>query len=107
MLIATTEISLLSNDNNIHNVEGEIFCHNTVYPDVDVHSEKQRDPLYVFKTTADPYTIYLHEAMKQKYCLQFRIAMQNEIDDRMEDNKLSVVHKSQIPPSATLLPAVW
>ena len=33
--------------------------------------------------------------------------MQKEIDDRMEDNIFSIIHKSQIPKIATVLPVVW
>ena len=52
-----------------------------------------QDPFYAYKASIDPDTLYLHEAMKAKDWHNFRIAMQKEIDDRMEGKKnFSVIH---------------
>ena len=66
-----------------------------------------QDPFYAYKASIDPDTLYLHEAMKAKDWQNFRIAMQKEIDDRMEGENFSVIHKADVPRSATVLPAVW
>ena len=49
-------------DQNKAEVKGYIFCLSALYPRGDNLKEH---PLQVFKATSDPYTIYLHEAMKE------------------------------------------
>ena len=61
-----------------------MFCYMTLYPDADDHQEGGHDPLYAYKASTDPDTLYLHEAMKAEDLPNFRAAIQKEIDDRME-----------------------
>ena len=49
-----------------------------------------------FKATIDPDTLYLHQAMKTLDWPKFRIAIQTEMDDRIEGKNLSVIQKSKI-----------
>ena len=102
---ALTEISMHDTSHFNDNVEGEIFCFTALCPYG--YNPHQLDPLYVYKTTADPDTLYYHEACKQHDKKEFFNAMQKEIDDRMKDNNFSIVHKSEVPKDATILPAVW
>ena len=41
----------------------------------------QQNPLYTYKDTSDPDTLYLYQAIKTKDKPKFRKAMQKEIDD--------------------------
>ena len=44
-------------------VQGEIYCLSVLYPN---HNEQQtKDPLFAYKATTDPDTMYLHKAMKE------------------------------------------
>ena len=60
-------------------------------------------PLYAYKPTSDQDTLYLHQAMNTKKWPQFCKAMQKEIDDRMKDKTFSIVHKTKVPRTATVL----
>lgn len=44
-------------------VEGEILCFQAMFPNY--AGQVEQDPLQVFKATADPDTLYHHEAMKE------------------------------------------
>ena len=100
------EIALTELKNDDHSVEGEIFCFSTICPDGIIATDYD-DPLYVYKSTADPDTLYHHEAMKQIDKKEFQKAMQKEIDDRMKNNNYSIIKRSHVPKGASILPAVW
>ncbi len=42
-------------------LEGEIFCLEAIFP----HWEEDIHPLIAFKATANPDTLYMHEAMRE------------------------------------------
>ena len=86
-------------------VEGEIFCFEAMFPNY--AGEPEQDPLQVFKATADPDTMYIHEAMKEKDRDEFLKAMQKEWDDQKNNGNFTVVHRSTVPEGALILPAVW
>lgn len=85
-------------------VEGEIFCFETLYPDCDTTVE---DPLLAYKATADPDTMYMHQAMKEHDRGEFIKAMQKEVNDQMENGNFDLIKISEVPKGATILPAVW
>ena len=87
-----TEITQAVNTQHDNHVPGELFCFVTLYPDAHDTSIMGQDPFYAYKASIDPDTLYLHEAMKAKDWHNFRIAMQKEIDDRMEGKNFSVIH---------------
>ena len=105
--VQLAEMSSQNKSNSKNYIEGEILCYLENITDNDDRSGIINDPLLAYKATADPDTMYLHEAMKQKDWSEFRIAMQKEIKDRMKDNNFSIIHKSKIPHKAMVLPAVW
>ena len=85
-------------------IEGEIFCMEALCPDrniVDTH------PLEVYKATADPDTMYHHQAMREHDRKQFLQAMKKEVHDQMENGNFSIVKRSQVPKGKPVLPAVW
>ena len=83
---------------------GEICCYRTLYPDADDTYNIRYAPLYAYNASADPDTLYLHEAMKEKYQSGLRIAMQKEINDM--EGKKSVVHKAKVPNTVTFISVV-
>lgn len=80
----------------------EIFSLEALFPE-----EKEEHPLYAFKASADPDTMYYHQAMREPDAEQFRKAMLKEMRSQLENKVLEIVHISQVPEGATLLPAVW
>jgi hypothetical protein len=87
--------------------ESTFVAYETLYePDMTTEIEDQ-DPLLVFTASADPDTMYLHEAMKQPDKAQFKAAMQEEVKAFNENNNWTLMHHSKVPQGATVLPAVW
>jgi hypothetical protein len=89
-------------------VEGEIFCLEAMYPIT--QEQEHSNPLLAYKASADPDTMYLHEAMKEPDRQQFVAAMDKEVKDQMgpDGNKnFSIIHRSSVPEGATILPTVW
>jgi hypothetical protein len=60
-----------------------------------------------FKATADPDTMYLHEALKQPDQEQFLKAMDEEIEAHHQGKHWKLVSRSEIPKGKPILPAVW
>ena len=56
MMTMTTELSQLK-------IKGELFCYEALFPEGDCTSNKH--PLQAYRATADPDTMYMHQAMKQ------------------------------------------
>jgi hypothetical protein len=89
-----------------HDVPGEIFCCSTLCQ-VENTNVWDQDPLYAFKTHSDPDTMYMHQAMRQPYKDNFVTAMKEEIHSQVEGGVYSIIHESERPTEATLLPSVW
>jgi hypothetical protein len=96
-----TELSTVTADN----VEGEIFCYRAMFPAY--AGQEEEHPLMAYKTTSDPDTMYHHQAMKEPDRDEFRKAMQKEWTDQLENGNFSVIHRTEVPEGATVLPAVW
>jgi hypothetical protein len=60
-LLEAMEVKITQNGSSI---PGEIFCHQSLFPDSNSSSEEEQNPLTAYKATADPDTIYIHEAMR-------------------------------------------
>ena len=89
----------------VNGIEGEIFCFEAMFPAY--AGEPEQDPLKVFKATSDPDTMYHHEAMRQKDAAKFIEAMDKEWNDQLENGNFTIIHRSEVPEGATILPAVW
>jgi histone deacetylase 1/2 len=70
-------------------------------------TEEKHPLLFAFAASADPDTMYLHEAMRQPDRLQFIEAMKKEVTDHTNNKNWRVVHRSEIPTGMPVLPAVW
>ena len=82
---------------------GEIFCLEAIYPD----DSQEEDGLLAFAASADPDTMYLHQAMKEPDKQEFVKAMQKEVQGQIHNGNFSVIPRSQVPEGASVLPAVW
>jgi hypothetical protein len=71
----------------------EVICdiHDDAFADNNVH------PLIAYAASADPDTMYLHEAMQQLDREQFLKAMQKEIADQSNNGNWKIIHCSHIP----------
>ena len=79
-------------------------AYETLYqPDMGTELEDQ-DPLLVFAASADPDTMYLHEAMmKQPDKAQSKQAMKEEVESFDENSNWKMLHRSKLPQGATVL----
>jgi Reverse transcriptase (RNA-dependent DNA polymerase) len=68
--------------------------------------EFESDPIS-FKATADPDTLYLHEAMRAPDASQFKEAMKKEVSKHTKRGHWRVISKSEVPSHSKILPAVW
>ena len=63
-----TIAELLMEEITQENIPGEIFCNETLFPDSSIGKDDllmQLDPMYAFKATSDPDSMYLHQAMRE------------------------------------------
>jgi len=65
------------------------------------------NPLQCYKAVADPDTMYHHQAMKQPDAAEFVKAMNKEVEDQLRNGNFTIIHRSELPKGATVLPAVW
>ena len=86
-------------------VEGEIFCMEALFPEDEVLSEPH--PLMAYGATNDPDTLYWHEAMRAPDKKQFKTAMETEFNDQLNHGNFHIIHKSEVPKDANVLPSVW
>ena len=80
-------------------IKGALFDLPAMYPD--------HDTIYAMKSTTDPDSLYYHEAMKTSDKDKFLQAMDDEINANLNRKNISLIHRSNIPEDAILLPAVW
>jgi hypothetical protein len=88
--VMTAEVKTLT----AKGIEGEIFCLEAMFP---VRT----------KTTLDPDTMYLHQAMQEHDQKQFVAAMLEEVQDQSDNRNFSSLHKSTVPEGVKILPTVW
>jgi len=65
------------------------------------------DPLLAFKATADPDTMYMHEALKQPDRAKFIQAMLDEVENQRKNGNWVMIHRSKVPQGELILPGVW
>jgi Reverse transcriptase (RNA-dependent DNA polymerase) len=71
-----------------------------------VLKEVEIDPI-LFKATADPDTLYMHEAMMAPNAEQFKEAMRKEVNEHTQKGHWRVIPKDDVPSHSKILPAVW
>ena len=60
-----------------------------MFPEYSVLSEE--DPLRIYKSTSDPDTMYIHEAMKKPDAIEFFKAIQNELEYQLDNVNVTVM----------------
>ena len=64
-------------------------------------------PLLAFAASADPDTMYLHQALKEPDKVQWIEAMKQEIQAHVDNNHWEMVPRRNVPEGVPVLPAVW
>ena len=85
--------------------QGEIFCQSALYPYN--NDPLEDDPIQAYAASADPDTLYYHEAMKAPDKKQFQVAMEKEINDQWENGNFILKLRSAVPIGKLILPGVW
>ena len=83
---------------------GELFCYSALFP---IHDEPIGDPLQAYAASADPDTLYYHEAKKESDFSEFLKAMVKEFTDQWDNDNFKLKRRSNIPPGTKILPGVW
>ncbi len=69
--------------------------------------EREQYPMHAYAASADPDTMYYHEAMREPNCAEFIKAMQKEVQSHTKNGVWELVPRSLVPPGIKILPAVW
>jgi hypothetical protein len=80
---------------NGNQVEGELFCQELLFP-------IGNDALYSFKTSTDPTTMYLRQAMKEPNRELFKEAMLKEARDQTENKTFTIVSQDSVQVMLTV-----
>jgi hypothetical protein len=83
--------------------------HYVAYETLAVIPEPLEDhPLIAFTAmSADPDTMYLHEAMREPNKEQFLAAMEKEVSAHTEAGNFIIVPRHKVPQDVLVIPAVW
>ena len=92
----------LSVEQGPYNVTFEVL----VVPNNEAEIETM-NPLIAMAASADPDTMYWHETMSQPDRKQFLEAAVKEVNDQTKNRNWEVVHQTEVPSDASILPAVW
>jgi len=87
--------------------ENEIFAFNMTMELEALREQEDADPLMAYAASADPDTMYWHEAMREPDRDKFIEAAQKEIDDHLDSETFEVMRRSDLPEGAAVMPAVW
>ena len=68
---------------------------------------EEMHPMQAYAASADPDTMYYHEAMKEPDRKQFIKAMQKEVESHTSNGVWELVPKSSVPKGMEILPSVW
>ena len=72
-----------------------------------LHDEEDVDPIQAYAASADPDTLYHHEAMREPDREKFMTAMVKEFRDQWDNGNFVLKRRTDIPEGARVLPAVW
>ncbi len=73
----------------------------------DYKTQDEMDNPISFSASADPDTLYYHQAMKAPDPVEFLKAMTKEFNDRCERGHWEVIPISKVPKSIQILDAIW
>ena len=84
----------------------ELFCMSSLCPDTSIPSIDNLD-LLAYAVSNDPDTLTYHEAMKAQDRDKFIESMATELEGQLAMGVLEPMRRSKVPPTASVLPAVW
>ena len=86
--------------------EGDFIdvCHEAIK---DAFADNDTQPCVAYPASADPDTMYHHEAMRQPDADKFLFAMDKEMNDHLEAGTIKLVRRSAIPRGVPIIPSVW
>ena len=73
----------------------------------DDYEQQYAHPLLAYASSADPDTMYMHEAMREPDREEFKKAMIKEVKDQTENGNFSIVPRAEVPKGEPTMPAVW
>ena len=85
-------------------VPGELFAYSSLFP---IDDDIDEDPILAYAASADPDTLYYHEAMREPDADRFREACVKEFGDQWDNGNFLLKKRSEIPEDARILPGVW
>ena len=74
----------------------ELFSLESLFP-----NPEEEHTLLAYKSSADPDTMYMHEAMKEPDAGGFKNAMRGEMDAHIEGKVLKLTHINDVPKNST------
>jgi Reverse transcriptase (RNA-dependent DNA polymerase) len=95
---------MTATDHDEGQVNGELFSLQALFPDETY--DRHNHPILAFAASADPDTLYYHEAMKAPE-KEFLKVMQEEVNGQLENEVYELILRKDIPEGAMVLPAVW
>jgi Reverse transcriptase (RNA-dependent DNA polymerase) len=81
-------------------------AYETIKEWVDIDDGEQH-PMLAYAASADPDTLYYHEAMREPDRPEFIKAMVKEVQSHTENGVWELVPRSSVPLGTNILPAVW
>ena len=87
--------------------ENEIFAFTAEMQEQALRELEYENPLLAFAASADPDTMYWHEAMREPDRAKFIEAAEKEIDDHFNNGDFVIVRKDQVPKGVAVMKAVW
>jgi hypothetical protein len=59
------------------------------------------------RVSADPDTMYHHQAIHEPDREEFKRAMQKEINNQLKNGNFTIMKRQDVPKGVTVLPAIW
>jgi hypothetical protein len=93
-------------ENTYQDIQGEISCLETMFPDNN-NTNEDNNPLYAYKASADPDTMYHHQAIMEPDAKDFKEAMAKVIADQMQNVNFTIHKKVDFQKEKIILSAIW
>ena len=85
-----------------HQVPYELFA-----VSAEIEDTQHENPLMAYAASADPDTMYYHEAMREPDRAQFEEAMEKEVNSHFDNGTFILAPRSVVPAGIPVVPSVW
>lgn len=103
-LMNNSPVSLMSHV--VDNDDGQADIYEALHED-DLRIQKKLEDPISFKASADPDTMYWHQAMAQPDANKFLDAAKKEFDAHCDNKHWDIIERKDVPRDKNVLPAVW